>query len=60
MSLESHLTELRRKHAELSEAVERAQRSPGTEDLEISEMKKRKLQLKEEITRIEGELQAAE
>lgn len=52
MSLNAHLEELRRKHQTLSEAVEAAQRSPGTDDLEIARMKKRKLQIKEEITRL--------
>jgi hypothetical protein len=52
MSLTSHLSELRRKHQVLSEAVEQAQRSPGTDDLQIAEMKKQKLRLKEEITRL--------
>ncbi|SIS65031.1 YdcH family protein [Phaeovulum vinaykumarii] len=52
MSLSSHVTELRRKHEALSEAVERAQRSPGTTDLEIADMKKQKLKLKEQIARL--------
>ena len=52
MSLNGHLEELRRKHQTLSEAVESAQRAPGSSDLEIARMKKQKLQLKEEITRL--------
>ncbi|MBP1807190.1 YdcH family protein [Rubellimicrobium aerolatum] len=52
MSLNGHLQELRRKHQSLSEAVEAAQRHPGTDDLEIARMKKQKLMLKEEITRL--------
>jgi len=52
MSLQSHLQELRKKHRNLSEAVEEAQRAPGTNDIEIAQMKKQKLQLKEEITRL--------
>lgn len=52
MSLTSHLQELRKKHQTLSEAVETAQRQPATDDLEIARLKKRKLQLKEEITRL--------
>lgn len=52
MSLSSHLQELRRKHHALSEKVEAAQRSPATDELAISEMKKQKLRLKEEITRL--------
>jgi hypothetical protein len=52
MSLGSHLQELQKKHQHLSEAVEEAQRHPGADDLAISEMKKQKLKLKEEITRL--------
>jgi len=52
MSLTSHLQELRRKHEALAEQVEVAQRSPGFDDLAIAEMKKQKLRLKEEITRL--------
>lgn len=52
MSLTSHLQELRRKHASLSEEVERAQRSPATDALAIAELKKQKLRLKEEISRL--------
>ncbi len=52
MSISSHLTELKRKHAALSEQVELAQRNPSTDDLSIVELKKQKLRLKEEITRL--------
>lgn len=52
MSLSSHLQELRRKHQHLSDAVERAQRSPSTPALDIAEMKKQKLRIKEEISRL--------
>lgn len=52
MSLTSHLSELRRKHELLSDKVVAAQRSPGTDALEIAEMKKKKLRLKEEIGRL--------
>ncbi|WP_292289412.1 DUF465 domain-containing protein [Marivita sp.] len=52
MSLTSHLQELKRKHQHLSEEVEQAQRSPGTDDLAIASLKKQKLRLKEEIERL--------
>lgn len=54
MSLNSHLAELKRKHENLAEAVEVAQRSPGIDTLEIAKMKKQKLQLKQEIERLTG------
>lgn len=52
MALSSHLQELKRKHQNLSEAVEQAQRAPGSDDLEIANLKKQKLRLKEEIERL--------
>ncbi|CAM3394555.1 YdcH family protein [Paracoccus nototheniae] len=51
MTVASHVEELRKKHQNLSAAVERAQRSPGTSDHEIAAMKREKLRLKEQITR---------
>jgi len=48
----SHLVELRRKHETLSDMVEQAQRSPGLDALKISDLKKQKLRIKEEITRL--------
>lgn len=54
MSLGAHLQELKRKHANLSDRVEAAQRSPATDDLALRELKKEKLRLKEEISRLDG------
>lgn len=56
MSLQSHLTELRRKHETLSTRIEQEQRHPGSDDLQISCMKKEKLKLKEEIARLSRQL----
>jgi len=52
MSMSSHLQELKKKHQHLSDAVEAAQRAPAADDLEIARMKKQKLYLKEEISRL--------
>ena len=52
MTVSSHLAELRRKHQKLSQEVEAAQRAPGSDDLHVAQMKKQKLMLKEEITRL--------
>ncbi len=52
MTLSSHLQELRKKHQNLSDMVEAAQRSPATDDLFVTELKKQKLRLKEEINRL--------
>lgn len=52
MSLNSHLKELRKKHEHLSSKVEQAQKSLGTSDFEIATLKKQKLALKEQISRL--------
>jgi hypothetical protein len=52
VTIASHLSELRRKHENLSHMVETEQRSPGSDALKIAELKKQKLKLKEEITRL--------
>jgi|TARA_R100000306_G_C4306476_1_gene107910 hypothetical protein len=52
MAFDAHLETLKRKHQAMSEAVEQAQRAPGVDDLEVATMKKQKLRLKEEITRL--------
>lgn len=48
----AHVEELRRKHQALSEKVEEEIRHPGSSDLHITELKKQKLKLKEEIERL--------
>ena len=52
MTVASHISELKKKHEHLSDMVERAQRAPGTSDLQIADLKKQKLKLKEEIGRL--------
>lgn len=54
MSMSAHIQELRRKHATLAEQVEMEQRKPGADGLHIAALKKQKLKLKEEISRLEG------
>jgi len=54
MSIGAHLEELKRKHETLSRKVEESQRSPGVSDLDIQELKKQKLRLKEEIARLDS------
>lgn len=52
MSMTSHLEELRKKHERLSKQVEDAERSPSMDGLEIAGLKKQKLLIKEQITRL--------
>lgn len=51
MSIVSHVQELKKKHQALSVEIEQAQRAPSTDDMHITELKKRKLRLKEEIAK---------
>ncbi len=52
MSISSHLVELKKKHQHLSFEVEEAQRAPGFDGLDLAELKKQKLRIKEEIERL--------
>ena len=49
MSLAEYVIELRKKHEELADKVEQAQKTLRTKDITIVKMKKQKLRLKEEI-----------
>ena len=52
MSLNAHLQELRKKHEVLSRQVETESRSPGSDTLALTALKKRKLAIKEQIARL--------
>ncbi|WP_372993325.1 YdcH family protein [Sulfitobacter sp.] len=52
MAFDAHLEALKRKHLAMSDAVEQAQRSPSIDGLQVATMKKEKLRLKEEITKL--------
>ncbi|MGR3723344.1 DUF465 domain-containing protein [Abyssibius alkaniclasticus] len=52
MNLDSHISELRKKHAALEDRISKDQRSPGSNDLSLIEMKREKLRLKDEIERL--------
>lgn len=52
MSMSSHLAELKKKHEHLKVKVEQAQKAPGYDELELADLKKQKLRLKEEIHRL--------
>ena len=56
MSVSSHLDELRRKHAVLEQKIESELRSPGSDDLHITELKREKLRLKDEISRLSSKV----
>lgn len=50
------LADLRREHRELDAAIERLAANPGSNQLQLTRMKKRKLRLKDTITRVESRL----
>ena len=52
MGMSSRLHELRKKHENLAVQVEEAERSPSTDSLMVTDLKKQKLRLKEEISRL--------
>ena len=55
MSLTSHLDHLRQKHQALEKRIEDEQRRPGSDPLTIASLKRQKLLLKDEITRLAPE-----
>jgi hypothetical protein len=52
MSLQTHLGELERRHQSLEREIQDAMAHPSTDDLKIVELKRRKLVLKDEITKL--------
>ena len=54
MNLNSRITELQRKHITISQDIEIVQKYPSADHLQVAELKKKKLLLKEEIFRLSG------
>jgi len=52
MAQQSHLAELERKHQALEREIQDAMSHPGTDDLKLAALKRRKLQLKDEIEKM--------
>ncbi|SNY90944.1 hypothetical protein SAMN04515647_1135 [Cohaesibacter sp. ES.047] len=50
MSLDSRIQELQRRHDELDKEIEEAFTHPSVDELQIAEMKRKKLQMKDEIS----------
>ncbi|MFL5258671.1 MAG: YdcH family protein [Hyphomicrobiales bacterium] len=57
MSLQAHLSELAAKHKALESELTDALAHPASTDQEIAELKRKKLRIKDEISRIESQLQ---
>ena len=54
MSMDSHLAELEQRHAALDSQIAEALTHPSADPIELTELKRRKLHLKDEIVRIKG------
>ncbi|QFT30042.1 DUF465 domain-containing protein [Roseibium porphyridii] len=52
MSMQSHLAELERRHAEMKRKIEDALMHPSTDSLQLADMKRQKLKIKDEIERL--------
>jgi hypothetical protein len=52
MSMQSHLTELEKKHQALESEINDCLTHPAIDDLKVVELKRRKLHLKDEIERL--------
>ncbi len=54
MSLASHLEELNRKHGDVEREIDEALLHPSVDDLEIVNLKRRKLAIKDEIEKLKA------
>ncbi|HTH35909.1 MAG TPA: DUF465 domain-containing protein [Xanthobacteraceae bacterium] len=52
MAIESHLAELERRHQALEQEITEAMTHPSTDDLEIAQLKRKKLHVKDEIAKL--------
>ena len=52
MSLESHLSELVRRHQAMDSAIANEESHPGVDVARLHELKRKKLQLKDEIEKV--------
>ncbi len=56
MSLNNHLIELQRRHQALEKQIETARIHPSSETHRIAELKRKKLLLKDEITKLRAKI----
>ena len=56
MSIEARVRELDNRHQTLKAAIAREERSPSVDSLYLTELKRKKLKLKEEIDRIRADM----
>jgi len=54
MSIQSHLQELKRRHAAIEQELSRELSSPASDPLRVAELKRKKLVLKDQMSRFNG------
>lgn len=54
MSVQSHIEELQRRHAALQQEIQRTLGRPSSDPLQLAELKRKKLVLKDEIKRLQN------
>ncbi|WP_419908725.1 YdcH family protein [Hoeflea sp.] len=59
MAIQARLETLEKKHGALEEELHSALSHPSSDDTKISEIKRRKLRVKDEIERLRGEMSNA-
>lgn len=52
MTIQAHLATLQKRHEALERDIEKAMAQPGRSDLKITELKRKKLALKQEMERL--------
>ncbi len=53
MSLQGHIVELQRRHEALEKEIEKEQLHPNADDTRIVELKRKKLQIKDELAKLQ-------
>ena len=55
MSLDSHLSELQRRHQHIAAQIAAEEKAPSTDEVRLHELKRKKLLLKDEIEKLRHE-----
>jgi hypothetical protein len=53
MSLQGHIVELQRRHEALEKEIQEEQNHPSTDEARLAKLKRKKLLLKDEMTKLE-------
>ena len=59
MSIQSHLSDLEQRHSSLENQIREALQHPSVDELVLSDLKRKKLQVKDEIARLKVDAHAS-